>query len=319
MRTLLPEDERILLEQALVRLAPLFDLRSTHPADGALTAKQGVPEALASVSAATVAAVAAGHSVVEEQAAAGCERADALAQAAADGAAQLVAATPGAGAEGAPAAGGEQQAAVGPAGAPTPTPSAPTAAKALAGLQADGVRSLAELCSLCLERLLALGRSLSAFYRYGKPADDRITWPPSCEACGLLLRAQALRMLEELQAMGGAYGAALSQAGEGLAGGWGASGMAACFRRVLACCANTLLGTLVGRGPESTGRSSLRLAPAIPVSITLVISLAHSPVPASSTLQAASWMRQQAARHTAKPQRRWCMACRQTAMRLLHE
>lgn len=221
LRTMLPEEERAALEQELARLAPLFDLRSTHPADGALTAKDGTPEALAGVPAATLAAVAAGHSVVEEQAAAGCERAEALAQAAADNAAQLVAAAPSvdasAAAEGAAGGGGDQQAAAGPAGAPAFA--APAAIKALAGLHADGVRSLAELCSLCLERQLALARSLSAFYRYGKPADDHISWPASCEASGLLLRAQALCMLEELRAMAAAYGAALSQAGGRRAGG----------------------------------------------------------------------------------------------------
>lgn len=215
LRTVLAEAERAALDQTLATLAPLFDLRSTHPADSALAGDGGAPAGLADVPAATSAAVAAGHSVIEEQAAAGCERAEALAQAAGDSAAQLVAAAPAAGAAGpesAQHADHGQPPAAGPVG--EPAPAAPAAAKALTALHADGVRSLAELCSLCLERLLALSRSLSAFYRYGKPADDHITWPASCEATGLLLRAQALRMLEDLQALAAAYGAALSQTGQ---------------------------------------------------------------------------------------------------------
>lgn len=38
-------------------------------------------------------------------------------------------------------------------------------------------------------------------------------WPASPEATGLLLRGQALRMLEELQGMAAAFGAALAEAG----------------------------------------------------------------------------------------------------------
>lgn len=216
LRAVLPEDQRSSLEQALAALAPMFDLKSTHPADAS--------SAVADVPPATQTAIAAGHSMIEELAAAGCERADALAQAAADGAAQLVAAPPAsvalpsADADAGAAPAGSEAAAAGGQEAPTSGPAAasgttPAAAKALAGLHADGVRSVAELCALCLERLLALGRSLSAFYRYGKPADDHITWPTSCKAVGLLLRAQALRMLEDLQAMAAAYGAALGTAG----------------------------------------------------------------------------------------------------------
>lgn len=35
-----------------------------------------------------------------------------------------------------------------------------------------GVKRIAEVGSLCIERLLALARSLSAAFRFGRPADD---------------------------------------------------------------------------------------------------------------------------------------------------
>lgn len=169
LRSLLPADQRATLEAALASLAPLLDLRAPHPADS--PAEGQGPEAPP--------ALAAGHAVIEELAQQGCQRAEALAQAAADGAAQLVAAPAAedaAAAGGQPAAqegsegGGEDQPATVPAGGEA-QPAAP-ALKALAGLHADGVRSVAELCSLCLERLLALGRSVSYFYRSGRPAND---------------------------------------------------------------------------------------------------------------------------------------------------
>jgi hypothetical protein len=211
LRSLLPEDQRTLLESALASLAPVLDLRSPHPADSPAEG-QGAEVAPA---------LAAGHAVIEELAQQGCERAEALAQAAADGAAQLVAAPAAAAAGEAPEAGGEP--AAGESGSskeqpsagasPAEQPPAPAALKALAGLHADGVKSVAELCSLCLERLLALGRSVGYFYRSGRPANDGITWPTAPAATGLLLRGQALRLLEELQTMAAAFGAALAEAG----------------------------------------------------------------------------------------------------------
>ncbi|PSC68825.1 putative GTPase activation [Micractinium conductrix] len=230
LRSLLPGEGRTALEGALAVLAPVLDLKTPHLADAAPAGT--LPSG---VSPATLAAVAAGHGVVAELAAAGCERADALAAAVADTAAQLVAAPAGEAAEGG-TAGGDAPAGSGtpagrqPGGA-TPAVQAavpPAAAKAMAGLHADGVRTVAELCSLCLERLLGLGRSLSAFYRYAKPASDGIAWPAGGEGAGLLLRGQALRMLEELQGLGAAYGAALASAGSRLDAAAGAGGGKAC-------------------------------------------------------------------------------------------
>lgn len=228
LRSALGEEERAGLERALAALAPIFDLGAPHPGDDG---GEG--------GGADVAAVAAGHAVIEELAAAGCERADALARAARDAAARLVAAAAAGATEAAPAGGEGEAAGVAPAAAaPSSGPSAepeaqpegegeakgeaereaaaqaaPAALGALAGLHATGVKSVAELCSLCLERLLALGRSLSSHYRYGRPANDGIAWPPGAEAAALLLRRQALRMLDDLAGVGAAFGAALASAG----------------------------------------------------------------------------------------------------------
>lgn len=61
---------------------------------------------------------------------------------------------------------------------------------AQARVQGLGAGALAEVASLCLERLLALGRSLAASMRYGKPTDDGIKWPQDPHAVTALLRGQ---------------------------------------------------------------------------------------------------------------------------------
>lgn len=205
LRSVLPEEERASLEAALAALAPLLDLRTPHPCDSAAEGDEGRPEPSKEL--------AAGHGMIEELASVGCVRADALAKATGDSAAQLLSAAPqgdAAGGSGDAAAAQHEgeEAAVGVAASGP----APAALKALSGLHADGVKSVAELCSLCLERLLALARSCSSQYRYGRPASDGITWPAEPAATGQLLRGQALRMLEELQSAGAAFGAALAAA-----------------------------------------------------------------------------------------------------------
>ena len=309
LRALLPEAERASLEQSLAGLAPLFDLAAPLPADAApLPADASADVAAAGgaeLAPATREAVAAGHALLEELAAAGCERADALAQAAADSAAQLVAPPAAAAAPSTDSAPDTEAAAAGQAAAEAPPPggsqpaAAPAAIKALAGLHADGVKSVAELCSLCLERLLALGRSLSSFYRYGRPADDGIVWPPASEACGLLLRGQALRQLEDLQAMAAAFGAALASAGGtgacwsegwGTREGWGAApalgaALCGCFAAAARPC----------QGPQSSRHR------------------ACLPFPPTPPLQATSWTPRLAAGHTALQRRPWPRRCRGTA------
>ena len=56
---------------------------------------------------------------------------------------------------------------------------------------------LGEAASLCLERLLALARSLAASMRFARPADDGIRWPNEARLAVAMLRAQvcALRTL----------------------------------------------------------------------------------------------------------------------------
>lgn len=53
-----------------------------------------------------------------------------------------------------------------------------------------------------------------------------IAWPAEAEVAGLALRVQALRMLEDLQGMGAAFGAALSEMGAALDGAAGGASKA---------------------------------------------------------------------------------------------
>ncbi|KAK9798114.1 hypothetical protein WJX73_000135 [Symbiochloris irregularis] len=78
-------------------------------------------------------------------------------------------------------------------------------------VQGLGAEALAEVASLCLERLLALGRSLAASTRYGKPTDDGIQWPQDPTAVTAMLRGQGRRMLEDVEALGQAFLDALAE------------------------------------------------------------------------------------------------------------
>jgi len=57
-----------------------------------------------------------------------------------------------------------------------------SASVAVRVVASDGRQRLAELAAIGVERLLALGRSLVAQFRTGRPADDGILWPDACEA-----------------------------------------------------------------------------------------------------------------------------------------
>lgn len=85
-------------------------------------------------------------------------------------------------------------------------------------VQQDASRRVAELASVCIERLLALARSLVAQARYGKPADDGIRWPVGGTAKAVALRQQARRMAGELDALVQGYAALLRAACEGVQG-----------------------------------------------------------------------------------------------------
>jgi hypothetical protein len=80
---------------------------------------------------------------------------------------------------------------------------------------------VAEVGSLCVERLQALARSVSAQFRFGRPADDGVVWPAAPAAKALLLRGQARRLLADLDAVGESFASALlSTGGKGGEGGW---------------------------------------------------------------------------------------------------
>lgn len=83
-----------------------------------------------------------------------------------------------------------------------------SASVAVGDVAAEGRLRLAELAAIAVERLLALGRSLVAHFRTGRPADDGILWPDASKAKAALLRSQAQRMLAALESLGSAYAAA---------------------------------------------------------------------------------------------------------------
>lgn len=85
-------------------------------------------------------------------------------------------------------------------------------------VQQDASRRVAELTSVCMERLLALARSLVAQARYGKPADDGIQWPAGGVGKAVALRQQARRMAGELEALVQGYAVLLRAACEGVRG-----------------------------------------------------------------------------------------------------
>ncbi|KAK9836180.1 hypothetical protein WJX81_007220 [Elliptochloris bilobata] len=81
-------------------------------------------------------------------------------------------------------------------------------------IAAEGRRRLAELGAVAVERMLALGRSLDAAFRTGRPADDGIRWPVRAHDKAQLLRGQALRALAALESLGSAFAAAAAAQAE---------------------------------------------------------------------------------------------------------
>eukprot|EP00887_Chlorella_sp_A99_P005359 scaffold1.g5359.t1 len=196
VRSKLPEGAREQLDRTLAQLQPVFDMAAEHPADAKAEGEGGAPgEPLA-----------AGHAVIEDVAAAGCEFADELVSAAAQHVERLLAAPPHPEALAADAGGGAAVALA--EGEATPA-SRPAAARALRRLRGEGTRRVAEVASLCMERLVALARSVSSWRQTGRPTTDGVVWPPSAEATGLLLRRQAHRMVGDMQAMGEAFDVAV--------------------------------------------------------------------------------------------------------------
>lgn len=64
-------------------------------------------------------------------------------------------------------------------------------------MRTEALAALAELAALCLERLLALGRSMAAHFHTGRPSDDGIAWPQPAAAKAALLQQQATPLFSE--------------------------------------------------------------------------------------------------------------------------
>ena len=62
-----------------------------------------------------------------------------------------------------------------------------------------GVKALAEVTSACLERLLALAKSVRHSAREGRPSDDRIVWPVTAELVAASLRRELILLLQEVR------------------------------------------------------------------------------------------------------------------------
>lgn len=62
-----------------------------------------------------------------------------------------------------------------------------------------GVKALAEVTSACLERLLALAKSVRHSAREGRPSDDRIVWPATAELVAASLRRELILLLQEVR------------------------------------------------------------------------------------------------------------------------
>ena len=182
VRTRLPDEAKADLDRTLARLQPIFDLSVGHPSDvggegegEAESAGAGVPQQKQQGDGGVScppdpAALAQGHEVIEELAAAGCELADELVVAAAEHAALLLEApadtpapSPLTEAEGV----GSGAAAVACAVPEAAPDTRPAAARVLRRLEAEGTKRLAEVCSLCQERLTALARSVSSWRQTG--------------------------------------------------------------------------------------------------------------------------------------------------------
>ncbi|EIE23538.1 hypothetical protein COCSUDRAFT_63069 [Coccomyxa subellipsoidea C-169] len=89
----------------------------------------------------------------------------------------------------------------------------------LAKIQSACALALARLATLCIERLLALGRSLLAHARSRRPAEDCIDWPLESATSAGMLRAEVLQMFVAIDDLAHAYMAALPKAASGTQGG----------------------------------------------------------------------------------------------------
>lgn len=198
IRATLADDDKANLDKTLALLAPMFDLNSEQPCN-APCGKQEVPAALSR-----------GHAMIVDVAAAGCARADAMVTDVRNNATQLEAAR-GHPLEGTIDTPSDSSSETGPTCALSTTSD-----QALKAIRIEGVKRIAEVTSLCMERLHALGRGIQLQFRFGRPANDGISWPTAPELKAELLRGQASQMLYEVRTVTDSFTAALLLAGNEL-------------------------------------------------------------------------------------------------------
>lgn len=84
--------------------------------------------------------------------------------------------------------------------------------RAFGPVSEEAIKRLSEVCSVCVERVLSLSRSLNSQVRHGRPSSDGIYWASrQPEETALLLRVQVLKMAKELQAVQDTFIAALEE------------------------------------------------------------------------------------------------------------
>ncbi|KAK9819865.1 hypothetical protein WJX72_003448 [[Myrmecia] bisecta] len=178
LRARLPDADKAQLDSTLTMLSPLFNLEGQAGGDEAAAGAEG--------GAAVDSPLARGHAVVVELRNAGVAKASKLVTELSERSTRPAATT-------APGLAGTQ-------GAPADSEQA----EALQRVRGEGVRCLGELAALCVERMLALARSVSAQFRFSRPTDDDIQWPPGCKDKAALLCAQAKLMLTDLETLASA-------------------------------------------------------------------------------------------------------------------
>jgi phosphoglycolate phosphatase-like HAD superfamily hydrolase len=194
VRAAIPDEARADMDAVLMDLGPFFQLDQPSPdnSERRIEGGGGVEES---------AAMLRGRSVVESLATSARDKAESTAKKIAEGADTLLAPME-----------GEESAEGGVAASTATVPAA--AASALQALREEAASRLGEVCSLCVERLLALGRSVASHFRFGRPSSDGIAWPSEPRSVAMLLRREADGMVAELSAVEDAFVAALALAGE---------------------------------------------------------------------------------------------------------
>lgn len=82
------------------------------------------------------------------------------------------------------------------------------ARKILQNIHEEGIKRLSELCSCCIKGLLMVGKSINGGTELVENAEDT-NWPANCEETAFLLRSYTVRLVNDLEAVAGAYVEAL--------------------------------------------------------------------------------------------------------------